>query len=108
MSTPLSIVYILLWLAEMGLATVAAVVCAGAGVDAWARTATGTADKAANKTASLLVIGILLNTDLASFRVNLKAARLEIDTANGNRCPKVPEKEARCHGNVQNCSQRFM
>jgi hypothetical protein len=57
MTTPLSIVYILFWLVEMGLAGVAAGACVGADADPCASTATGTADKVANRKESLLVTG---------------------------------------------------
>jgi hypothetical protein len=51
----LSIMYILLWLPEMGLAGAAAGVCAGADLDAWASTAPGTAAKTINRKYSLVV-----------------------------------------------------
>jgi hypothetical protein len=57
MTTPLSIVYILFWLVEMGLVGAAAGACVGADADPCASTATGTADKVANRKESLLVTG---------------------------------------------------
>jgi len=61
---PLSIVYILLWLAEMGFAVVAAGACEGAAAGACPSTATGTADKAANRKESFLVTGMLLTSEI--------------------------------------------
>jgi hypothetical protein len=52
---PLSMVYILFWLTEMGLAGADGEGCTGADAGACASTATGTADKVASKKASLLV-----------------------------------------------------
>jgi hypothetical protein len=55
MTTPLSIVYILFSLAEMGLADADGEGCTGADAGACASTATGAADKTASKKESLLV-----------------------------------------------------
>jgi hypothetical protein len=65
MTTPLSIVYNLLWLEEMGLAGAAAGGCVGVDADPCASNATGTADKAASRKESLLVTGMLLRLNRA-------------------------------------------
>src|SRR5947208_2790484 len=78
MTTPLSIVYILFWLAEMGLAVAAACACVGADADPCASTATGTAEKVANRKESLLVTGNAPWNEVTSCRGNRKPPRLRV------------------------------
>src|SRR5258708_7847470 len=75
MTTPLSIVNILLWLAEMGLAGADGGGCTGVVAGPCASTATGKADKVASNKESLLVTSKRsFEMALTSFREKLKAA----------------------------------
>src|SRR5581483_5104427 len=89
MTTPLSMVYILFWLVEMGLAGPPAGACADVDADCCARTATGTADNVANSNESFLI------TRSAPLRMRLHRLRKSRKRSGGDLRSLFPNGRAR-------------